>query len=158
MKNRLIAIATAASLVLSSAIVTPAAAMSDRDRQALTLLLGVAAVGLIINESNKKKRRREAEVQRSYNDDRDIYWDSDRNRRKSHERLRNRNIPAQCVFSVRGRKGPRDVVSSRCMNEYGMSRRLPSECALDIDSGWGSRTVYGANCLRRNGFRIAEAR
>ncbi len=47
----------AAALALTTALPTPAAAMSDKDRQLLTLLLGAAVVGAIIHDANKEKKK-----------------------------------------------------------------------------------------------------
>lgn len=156
MKRRLITAFTVAALALTTAFATPAAAMSDKDRRALTLLLGAAAVGVIISESNKnKKKRQAAEVARNPGYGHDILRDQGSLRR---DHRRGVLIPAQCAFSVRGGQGPREVVSSRCLSEMGLNRRLPRDCAFEIDTGWGSRTVYGARCLRQNGYRIAGMR
>ena len=165
MKNRLIAAVTAAALALSSVVATPAAAMSEKDRKALTLLLGAAAVGLIISESNKnKKKRQAAEVARNpgygYDYRREDYGTGFRRPEEWQPGHHNRRaiVPAQCVFSIRGSHGPRDVVSSRCLSEYGLDRRLPRDCAFEIDTGWGSRSLYGAHCLRQNGFAVSRLR
>ena len=148
----------AAALVLTTALPTPVAAMSDKDRQLLTLLLGAAEVGAIIHDVNKKKKKSVPQASRSYYDH---SWrgdddDDDRDWRRDH-RWRDRTVPVECVFSIRGVQGPRDVASARCLSEFGMTRDLPAECAFDIDAGWGSRKVYGTRCLRQNGYRIAGA-
>lgn len=146
-----------AALALSTALPTPAAAMDSKDRRLLTLLLGAAAVGVIINEANKKKSA--PQVTRHYDDD--YAYDDDRDpygRHRDNDRWRYRTLPAECVFSLRGTHGPRDVVSSRCLGEFGMRRDLPAECGFQVDAGWGTRTVYGTRCLRENGYRIASTR
>ena len=154
MIRRITASLAAAAIVLTTAHPTPALAMSDKDRQLLTLLLGAAAVGVIINESQKKREEKKTTVSRRDDDryERGYHsWDRDK-------RWRYRSVPAQCVFPIRGLRGQRDVVSARCLSEFGLRRSLPAECAFDIDAGWGSRKVYGTDCLRRNGYRIASVR
>ena len=155
MFRRLTAGIVAATLVFTTALPTPAAAMSDKDRQLLTLLLGAVAVGVIVNESKKKKRESQAPVvtrRDNYRyDRRDRGWSRD-------DRWRFRSLPGECVFSVRGLRGPRDVVSANCLKEFGVRRDLPAECRFDIEAGWGRRAVYGTRCLRRNGYQIAAAR
>ena len=145
----------AAALALTTALPTPAAAMSDKDRQLLTLLLGAAVVGAIIHDANKEKKKPARPVARY--DDRYRFGDS-RDWRHDRNRWRHRTVPAECVLSLRGTRGPRDVVSARCLSEAGIRRDFPAECAFDIDAGWGSRTVYGTRCLRENGYRIAGDR
>ncbi len=82
-----------------------------------------------------------------YDDNRD-HWN------KKHRRT----IPAQCSFQIRGNSGRRDVVSARCLSEFGMGRDLPRNCAFDVRTGRETRRVYGARCLQSNGFKIAGLR
>ena len=155
--SRLTATLAAAVLALGTVLPAPAAAMDDKDRRLLTLLLGAAAVGVIINEANKNKNRPAPQVAHRYDDDSFLYGD-DRDWRRDRHRWQHRTSPAECVLSLRGSRGPRDVVSARCLTEFGLRRELPAECAFEVDAGWGSRKVYGTRCLRQNGYRIAEAR
>lgn len=144
----------AAAVAFTTIAPLPAAAMDDKDRKVLTLLLGAAALGVILNNANKDRRKQAPQVTRhddDYPDYGDGYW------RPGHDRRHFRTVPAQCVFTLRGTRGPRDVVSGRCLEEFGLRRELPAECAFDIDAGWGSRRVYGTRCLRENGYRVAEA-
>lgn len=163
MFRRLTASLATAALVLATALPTPAAAMSDKDRQLLTLLLGAAVVGAIIHDANKD-RKKPAPVSR--HDDRfrfDDWNDRDWNDRDWRggdwrgDHRRHRTVPAECVISIRGAGGRREVVSARCLSEFGIRRDLPAECAFDIEAGWDIRRVYGTRCLRQNGFRIAGA-
>lgn len=161
MKSRLIATVTAATLAFTSALATPVFA-DDRSKDALKVLLGAAAIGLVINEVNKNKRKKEQ--QQAAQTRRHDEWQDERWKRPSKYGHRNRWIPAECVFSIRGddrRRGHdrrSDVVSARCLNEYGINRRIPERCAFDINTRWGNRTVYGARCLRDHGFKIADGR
>ncbi|OYX42464.1 MAG: hypothetical protein B7Z02_12215 [Rhodobacterales bacterium 32-67-9] len=164
MKSRLIATVTAAALALTTAMASPVAA-GDRDKKVLTLLLGAAAVGLLINEANKNKKRGAPPVTRT--DDTYgygngygyAYRDDDEHGKKWRERDRRRQaiIPSQCVYTLYATRGPRDVVSGRCLQDIGVARRLPQHCAFDVNTDWGRRTVYGMRCLQENGFRIARA-
>jgi hypothetical protein len=145
MKNRIIAAVTAIALTLTSAAATPAMAQ-DKGNDALKVLLGAAAIGLLISQANKNKRDDKPKVTRNTQ-----YGHWQPNRNYGHDK---RRIPAQCVFSVRGH----DVVSSRCLQEYGVARNVPSGCAFVINTSWGKRTVYGSRCLRDRGYRIASYR
>ncbi|MGB3313912.1 MAG: hypothetical protein WBB85_05835 [Albidovulum sp.] len=147
MKKQMIAAITAIALTLTSAAATPAAAQ-ERGNDALKVLLGAAAIGLLISQANKDKRSKEkAKVTRRQPYD---GW----NHRKDKVRHNNRRIPAQCVFAVRGH----DVVSSRCLQEFGAARNVPSSCAFVINTSWGKRTVYGSRCLRDRGYRVTSYR
>lgn len=175
MKNRLIAAAVAAALALSSVGVTPATAL-DND-EALGLALGAITLGLILNETNKRKSYGYASPNRSYqpyrpyygfNDDRRYFDDRDdrqvykrkyaHKRQKPYGYARRQMIPAQCVFPIRSGYGRREVVSARCLSEFGRGYRLPDDCAFRIRDRWGNRTVYGTNCLQNRGFQIARVR
>ncbi len=171
MKCRLIAAVTAAALALTTATATPAMA-DDRSRDALKVLLGAAAIGLIVNEVSKNKRKSQKSAvpvaRDDYDDDRQYLYSRDRDwhrndRGYGHHKHHGKHghharaIPSECVFAIRGHRGHRDVVSARCLREFGVARRLPGRCAFDIRSRWGDRTVYGAQCLRDYGFKIAKA-
>jgi hypothetical protein len=155
MKSRLIALVSAAALAFGAA--APASALSDQDRSALALILGAVVVGAIINDANKKKKRDDPPVVTRYGNDGwyDNRHDDDRDR---WDRKHRRAIPAQCSFQVRGNYGRRDVVSARCLSEFGMGRNLPRDCAFDVRDGREIRRVYGARCLMDNGYKIAGLR
>jgi len=169
MKSRLIAAATAAALALGSITATPAAALDRGERTALTLLLGAAAVGLIISENNKKRDNRQVSRGTVYDP---YYYDNNGRFRRDdddhdnrfrrgeddHDNRRFRTIPAQCERSVRGHDGGRNVVSARCLRDVGYRRDLPEHCAFDLRDGGRRNTVYGVRCLRQEGFRIGQNR
>jgi len=153
-KTRLIALVSAAALALGAA--APASALNEREQNALALILGAVAIGAIVNDANKNNRRTPPVVSR-YGDDRwyDDRHDDGRDRwNKKHRRA----IPAQCSFQVRGNYGRRDVVSARCLSEFGMGRDLPRNCAFDVRARRETRRVYGARCLMENGYKIAGLR
>lgn len=136
MTRKLTAAIAAAAVALTSMIATPAAAISDED--ALKLLLGALAVGVIVQNLNDNNNRRAPS--------------------RSHYSPRGRVIPGECVFDIRTRRGPKEVVGERCVARSGFRAELPSACAIDIRGDRRDRTVYGVNCLRERGFRIGAAR
>lgn len=164
MKSRLIAAVTAAAVALGGLAATPAHA-EKRNNDALKIILGAAAVGLIVNELNKSNRNSRSDRAQVYvppfgNDDgyyrqQDGYrdWRYDDNR---YRNSRSQRIPSECIYDVRTSDGRRDVVSASCMREFGLSRSLPQECAFQIRTNGGRSTVYGPNCLSRYGWRIAS--
>lgn len=158
-KPRLVALISAAAIALGAT--TPAFALNEREQNALALILGAAAIGAIINDANKDKNRKRAADVTRYQDhrwDHDGRWDhryDDDNRGFRRPRA---TIPAQCTFPIRGGHGPRTVVSSRCMNQFGFARKLPRDCAFDVRIGHNRERVYGAQCLEQNGFRVAGRR
>ncbi len=145
MKKQMIAAVTAIALTITSAAATPATAQ-DNGNDALKVLLGAAAIGLLISQANKNKRDDDkARVTRNSRHD---------HRHGKNSQNNNRRIPAQCVFSVRGH----EVVSARCLQEYGIARDVPSRCAFVINTSWGQRTVYGSRCLKDRGYKLARYR
>lgn len=128
MKRQLTAMVTAFALVFTSVVATPIKARSNED-DLLKLLLGAAAVAIIIHELNDPKP-----VPHSY-----------RGRKV---------IPDECLMDVRVNGRRMEVVSGRCVRRAGISRPLPSDCAFDIRTDHGRRTVYGQKCLRSHGWRI----
>lgn len=145
MKRPLIAFATAAALVLSG-FTAPAEARS-KNNDMIKLLLGAAAVGLILNQMNQGKAQ--PVVPRPEPND----WDDDYQYPSAA-----RKIPSECVMDVTVNGRLREVVSSRCLREFDVARNLPAKCAFDIRTNAGTRTVYGPQCLRDYGYRIEQAR
>lgn len=183
MKSRLIAAVTAAAVALGGLAATPVSAKDHRDNDALKIILGAAAAGLIINELNKNGGNRRAQPAQIYvppfgNDggygdgyyrNRDGYFGDGNhggrdgyqrnwNRSDQHRSRRSHRVPAECVYEVRTSNGWRDVVSSSCMRQFGLSRSLPRECGFQIRTNGGRSTVYGPNCLERYGWRVVGRR
>jgi hypothetical protein len=153
-KSRLIALVAATALAFGAA--APASALNEREQNALALILGAVAIGAIINDANKNTNR--PTVSRYGNS----YWYDDRYDDDRGHRYKNKKhrhvIPAQCSIQIRSSRGTRDVVSARCLSEFGMGRDLPRQCAFDVRAGREMRRVYGARCLMANGYRIAGLR
>lgn len=143
MKRQLIAIATAAALALSG-FAAPAEARSKKNDM-IKLLLGAAAVGLILNQMNQGKAEAVTPLPNP----------NDWNNRYPAV---GRSVPAECVMDVTVNGRLREVVSSRCLREFGGASQLPADCAFDIRTNAGTRTVYGPQCLRDYGYRIEQAR
>lgn len=142
----LIAAATAVSLALSPLAASDAAAFDRSDRDAMRLLLGAVALGLIFNEAVK-------------DDDRSgrVYRHSPAPLYRHDNRRTDRVIPRSCIDRVHTHEGRRDVVSGQCMADHGLARTLPRSCAFEIRGHGGRHLVYGESCLLRKGFRIARA-
>ncbi|MAQ36368.1 MULTISPECIES: hypothetical protein [Thioclava] len=180
LKTKATAAITALALALGSVAIsaTPAAALGKKDRQALSILLGVGAAALLLDGMNKKdhkakkaqpryeswqdrqrrlarerreRERREAEARRQRAQER---YDRD-HRRYSHDRDRIR-LPAQCVQRVKTGRGWGEVVSASCLDRR-TERRLPANCAFTMKTGrHGVEKVYGSNCLEDRGIRLSR--
>lgn len=150
MSRQLIALTTAAALALSGFTAAPAEA---KGKDAIKLLLGAAAVGLLLNQLNQNKAQavtRRADPNR---------WDDENENDYDYRRSASREaIPSECLMDVTVNGRLREVVSSRCAREFGLAQQLPAECAFDVRTIAGSRSVYGPQCLRDYGYRIETAR
>ncbi|MCB2128364.1 MAG: hypothetical protein KDE03_04635 [Rhodobacteraceae bacterium] len=141
MFRKLVTMTAGLSLVLTLA--APAQAFDNTQSNALSLLLGAATIGLILNDAKKG-----TSDNRRYGDD-----------QRYHAGRNHRVLPLQCAFPLSDRKGRRsDVLSERCLAGYGLDRRLPQSCAFDIRDRRGRLTVYDAKCLTRSGYKIASLR
>lgn len=150
MSRQLIAITTAAALALSSFTAVPAEAKS---KDALKLLLGAAAVGLLLNQLSKNQAQAVTRRPDPKREEDDFYYDDDYRRTAAHQ-----TIPSECLMDVTVNGRLREVVSSRCAREFGLAQQLPAECAFDVRTSAGSRSVYGPQCLRDYGYRVEVAR
>ena len=157
MTRKLIATIAAAAIALSGFTATPAAAMDDRE--VIKLLLGAAAVGVLVNELNKKNKK-EIAAESAYRNNNVYRYDDNRydNNTRNARVNRNRVIPSSCVFDIRTRNGNRDVVSGNCVERSDFRGNLPKDCKFEIRRDGRKQTVYGASCLRDRGIRIASAR
>lgn len=149
MKHRITAAIAAAAIAL-----TAAAPVRADSNDALKLALGAVGVGLLVHELDKKNREEAATVV----DDR---WSDDwtsRNRYDDSFRKKGKIIPAQCIFDGKIRGRWREVVSYRCMTDFGVARRLPGECRVNVRHRGDHRQAYGLNCLEDKGYRVARWR
>lgn len=163
MKRQMIAGITALALALSGMAIQPAAAKDKNNT--LKLLLGAAAIGILLNQMNGAQAaspRQFLGVPQPRDRDDNRFWgdrddDDDGYRSGYGHAIRAGTVPGECLrdVSVGGRL--REVVSGRCLNQFGLAGSLPEECAFDIRTNSGRRTVYGQQCLRDYGYRIARS-
>jgi hypothetical protein len=150
-RKLLIASLLAAGLALAPA--THALAAPDSEDYA-KILLGLLAVGAIVNAlENQRERERAAERARN----RPAEW-------RGHDRPRqgrggDRWLPARCAFDVRTGRGWSSVFGRACLEREGVRvSRLPDRCAFDVRTERGRRVVYGEECLIDHGFRVEAGR
>lgn len=162
MKRQMIAGVTALALALSGLAVQPAAAKDKNNT--LKLLLGAAAVGILLNQMNGAQAATPRQFlglnqPRSRGERGD--WDDDEDgygyRSGYGHAIRAGTIPGECLTDVSVGGRLRQVVSGRCLNQFGLAGSLPDECAFDVRTYSGRRTVYGEQCLRDYGYRIARS-
>ena len=140
MTKRLTATLAAVAIAATSLVATPAPARAGND-DVIKFILGAAALGFIINETNKRNPSAARAA-------------TPAPRHAPVRRNTARSIPSSCLFDIDGRYGPRPVVGKRCVTRWDQNARLPNACAFDIRPGSRSRTVYGLRCLRDRGYRL----
>lgn len=160
-KTRFIAFLTAGALALGAA--SPAAAASD-GQKVVNTILGIAALGAIIHQIDKNKKKSEPKRDTRYDyrhgdrygKDRDR-WEREHRHEDHRREARALRVPAACVISVSGRNGRSQAVSEDCLNRSRFEGKLPRACAFDIRTDRGARrTVYGTSCLQGRGVHIGR--
>lgn len=169
--KRLVTAASALAIALGSLTATPAAAQSNQNRDALGLVLGLAAIGIIAHQvdKNRDKDKDDDKVSRNnyYYDDRyddhrgrghgrdDWRHDGRHDPRRDQHSDRRKLIPEQCVVETRTSNRWTSVVSEDCFRRV-RGTGLPDACEFEIRTNRGRQDVYGMNCLQGRGYRIAS--
>lgn len=168
MFNRITATLAAAAIAVTSFGAAPAAA-DDRDAARIAAaVLGVAIIGKILHDKNKRDEAREvsrrqvepAPVSRSLPHRRDVEPRPlprrvDRDYRDRH--VDRKLLPQQCFRSYDTRRGSVHMFGSRCLQKnYRFSNRLPQACEQQVRTERGIRTGFDARCLRSAGYSLAR--
>lgn len=163
MMKRLTTTLSAAAVALAGLVAAPAPARADEE-DLIKLLLGAAAIGLIVNEAN----RRGAFASRAAPPPFQTFPQQGflppghrnppglRNGQRDDWRDRNRVVPASCLFDLPGHYGPRPVVGARCVQGWDHRAAMPPACLFEARTGRGERQVYGLECLRDRGYRVVR--
>lgn len=145
--KRLTASLAALAVAASTLVAAPAPARAGED-DLIKFILGAAAIGLILNETQKNRPAARAQQAPPHH--------AVPRHAAPHRQRQAKVIPASCLFDVQGRYGPRPVVGQRCVKRWDQRARLPGACSFDLRPGPRERTVYGLRCLRREGYRIVR--
>lgn len=161
MYRRFIATIAAASIAITAIGAVPAHA-GDRDTvRALAAILGVAVVGKIIHDNNKKKRANHQPAP-VYNPP---YTAPPRHNpprynpqpRPLPRHVNRKLLPKQCFQSFDTRRGKIQMFGERCLqNNFRHVKSLPRNCQYKFGTPNGLRSGYEARCLRDAGYRLAR--
>ncbi len=171
MYRRFIATIAAAAIAITAISATSAAA-GDRNRDLARIaagVLGVAIIGKIIHDSNKRDDERDRIVSRQHVQPAPVYR-APRPVQRHQVRPRplprgyggegHRNVkllPKQCFQSFDTRRGSVLMFGSRCLQRnYRHANSLPQHCAQQIRTRQGNRFGYDARCLRGAGYSLAR--
>ncbi|QFT58478.1 hypothetical protein FIU94_06520 [Sulfitobacter sp. THAF37] len=173
MYRRFIATIAAASIAITAIGAVPAHA-GDRDTvRALAAILGVAVVGKIIHDNNKKKK------QRVHRQPAPVYAPPystpPRHRppqihqprhnpprynpqpRPLPQHVNRKLLPKQCFQSFDTRRGKVRMFGEHCLQRnFRHVNSLPRNCQYKFGTPNGLRTGYEARCLRDAGYRLAR--
>ncbi len=186
MYRRFIAAITAASIAITAVSATQVAA-GERERDFARIaagVLGVAIIGKIIHDKNKRDDERNRVVTRHRIDPAPVYRapraaprvdsrhrveprplprgygrndDHGRKHKRNHRRADDKLLPQQCFKSYDTRRGSVLMFGSRCLERnYRYANRLPQQCAQQIRTHRGMRYGYDARCLRGAGYSLAR--
>lgn len=170
MYRKFIATVTAASIALTALGSAPAVAGNDQTARTIAAILGLAAIGAIVHE-NRKDKKRDREVHRHkpapvYQAPRHVHKQP-----RSHtpprytqpkprplpQRAHRKLLPKQCMRSFETHRGKVRMFGARCLNKrFDFAHRMPRECEYVFNTPRGDRRGYEARCLRDRGYRLAR--
>jgi hypothetical protein len=154
MRRQLTAFVAALSLALASLPATEVAARDKNSNDTLGIVLGVAALGLLLSQANNGQGINNTRPQYYSGNQHPQYYDDGWQGRGPQMNRRSQAIPERCVMNISTYDGQREVVSARCLERAGFERRLPRECRFDVRTNRGQQLVYGQRCLRNYGIRL----
>ncbi|MCV3270180.1 hypothetical protein [Roseobacter sinensis] len=157
MHRKFIATIVAAALAVTAIGSAPARADNDALR-ALAAIAGIAIVGKVIHDRNKRKNEQQT-VTRHLNDG--YRYPNGRvidlKPRPLPQRANRRLLPGDCLRSVQTWDGRVRYFSQRCLERsYRDVNRLPQKCAVRFRGEDWTRRGYEARCLSRSGYKLAR--
>ena len=165
MYRKFIATISAAAIGLTALGSTPAAAGDRENARALAAILGIAAVGAIIHQQNKKDKKQ------VYSHRPAPVYQPPRQHAPAHnppryhapqprplpKRVDRKLLPQECFRTYDTRRGRVAMFGSHCLQKnYQFANRLPQQCNLVVRTSQGDRRGYDARCLRDQGYRLAR--
>lgn len=168
--SRLIGTITTAAVALTAFTAAPAYADDDRTARAIATILGLAVVGKIIHDSNKRRETVSGPVYQvnpnsrghGYAKPQPRYYPEPRYKPEPQykplpRRVSRKLLPQNCLRSFQTRHGQVRMFGRRCLERnYDFVNRLPHNCAQQIRTDRGTRSGFDARCLRNNGYRLAR--
>ncbi|WP_300056989.1 hypothetical protein [uncultured Roseobacter sp.] len=157
MHRKFIATVIAAALTVTAIGSAPARADNDALR-ALAAIAGIAIVGKVIHDRNKRKAEKQTVTRNSstlygHGGDRVIRVKP----RPLPHRANRRLLPGDCLRSVDTWDGRVRYFSERCLERsYRHVNRLPQKCAVRFRGDDWNRRGYEARCLSRAGYKLAR--
>ncbi|MDW3224002.1 MAG: hypothetical protein R8G34_14135 [Paracoccaceae bacterium] len=155
MHRKFIATIVAAALAVTTIGNAPARA-NDNVLGALAAIAGIAIVGKVIHDHNKRKDQRNTVTRQTYNPPVQSYNNQVYNLkpRPLPKRANRKLLPGNCLRSADTRQGRVRYFGQRCLQQsYKFANRLPQNCKVRVR---GQGRGYEARCLRQNGYQLAR--
>ncbi|WP_299501158.1 hypothetical protein [uncultured Roseobacter sp.] len=155
MHRKFIATIVAAALAVTAIGSAPARADEDLLR-ALAAIAGIAIVGKVIHDRNKREKERNTVTRNAhkapvYQNHGRVY---DLKPRPLPKRAQRKLLPGACLRSAETRQGRLRYFGQHCLKRnYKFVNRLPNACAVRVR---GHGLGYEARCLRNQGYQLAR--
>lgn len=160
MSRTFIATLAAAAVALTAFGAAPVRADEDFNR-AVAAILGIAVVGKIIHDKNKRDKRK---VTHERTVTGKIIEPHRPGRVKPHvqprplpRKVNKRLLPRNCFRTFQTRRGNSHGFGQHCLNNnYRFANSLPQHCLIRVRTNRGSGRAFEASCLRDAGYRLAR--
>lgn len=172
MYRKFIATIAVASIAVTAFTAKPAAADNKDLARIAAGVLGVAIIGKIISDNNKRNDQRGQVVTRHNTHPAPVYrapqasqhgklrprplpqgYGNGKHRGRANAKL----LPQHCFQNFQTHRGSVQMFTSRCLQQnYRHAHTLPQHCAQQIRTRHGDRFGYDARCLRGAGYSLAR--
>lgn len=171
MSRKFIATVLAAAIAVTGLAVTPAKADNRDVARALAAIATIAIIAKTLDDSNSRKRdayhphatpphagnRPHPQPHAGHRPHPQPHRPATLQPRPLPDRLSNRALPRDCLFSVNTRRGEERVFGKRCLTQtYRSASHLPRACEMQLRDKGRTRDVYTASCLRDYGYTLAR--
>lgn len=163
MFRRTLTTLSAAAIALAGVGATPALAADDDDvARALAVILGLAVVGKIAHDRNKRDDN--AVTRHRTHNPKTRHRNAHRSHRNNHvkprplpRQVKRRALPQHCVRTFRSHYGKHHMFVQRCLQRANVNiNRLPQHCYQRVRTFDGTRRGFNARCMNRAGYRLAR--
>ncbi len=176
MYRKFIGTLCAAAIALTALGAAPAFAGDRENARALAAILGIAAVGALIHQKNKKDKKRAD----AYHAPAPVYQKPRHVEPRHHkpqytqprhstpryghpaprplpQRANRKLLPQECFRTFDTRRGRVAMFGGRCLQRsFAGANRLPQQCRSIYNTPRGDQLGYDARCLRDRGYSLAR--
>lgn len=159
MHRKFIAAIVAVSVAITALSASSAVAGNKDLSRFLAGIAGLAIIGAVIHDQNKRKKTAR-HVARSAHNPVPHHDARPRHQPKPKplpSRVARKLLPAQCLRDFETRHGDVRMFGNRCLNNnFKYVDQLPQYCFREVRTPQGLRRGYGDYCLRNKGYSLAR--